>query len=128
LFLSRWQGLVPGDGQVDINLLRGIAIAVSAEEAAIGGPGAGAKTAPTSSTTDEEVFWKYLPVERLPLDAREGITELFRHKPRWRGEELEPYAARYVNSGGTTLDLLLRYTKVVEDVAHSVPVPYYVLR
>jgi hypothetical protein len=107
-------------------MLRGIAIAVSPDESGTGTAGAAAMT----TATDEENFWKYLPVENLPLDAGEGITGLFRHKPRWTREELEPYAARYVNggSGGTTLDLLLRYAKVVEDVSHLVPVLYYVLR
>jgi hypothetical protein len=109
-------------------MLRGIAISVPHE--GVGSQG-------TAVTGGEgrvgEVFWKYLPVESLPLDAAEGIAELFRIKPRWTRDELEPYAARYVKdesscAGAPKLDLLLRYTKVVEEIVASVPVSHYVLR
>lgn len=102
-------------------MLRGLAISITKEEAI---------TKMAETATDDEVFWKYMPAESLPQDACDGIKELFRHKPKWTRDELEPYVARYVNieSGGTTLDLLLRYTKVVNESVHSVPGSYFVYR
>lgn len=120
LFFSRWQGLLPGDGQVDASMLRGVAVPIVESS--------------SSPDADVEIFWKYLPVEGLSQNVREGIDELFRSKPKWTRDELEPYLQRYASgdqSMSTSIaDLLLRYTKVVEEdvQGQSVPVSFHVIR
>jgi Sister chromatid cohesion protein Dcc1 len=124
LFFSRWQGLLPGDGQVDASMLRGVAVPITTDD-------------DSNSTPDAnvvEVFWKYLPVEGLSQNVREGIDEMFRSKPKWTRDELEPYLQRYASGDPSTsksiADLLLRYTKVVEEVVpgQSTPVSFHVMR
>ena len=123
LFFSRWQGLLPGDGRVDASMLRGVAVPIATYDDRSGSPDASV-----------EVFWKFLPVEGLSQNVREGIDELFRSKPKWTRDELEPYLQRYA-SGDQSMsksiaDLLLRYTKVVEGVVHgeSAPVSFHIMR
>jgi Sister chromatid cohesion protein Dcc1 len=124
LFFSRWQGLLPGDGQVDAAMLRGVAVPISTDDGSNN----------SSQDANVEVFWRYLPVEGLSQNVREGIDELFRSKPKWTRDELEPYLQRY-SSGAqseskSVADLLLRYTKVVEEVVpgDSAPASFHIMR
>jgi len=116
LFMSRWQSELPGTGsayQVDPSMLRGVAVDIR-RPAVVG----------TGDEGTEETFWKYLPVESLPIDPSAGFCALFSTKEKWMLDDLVPYLNRW---GDETIhsDMLLRFTKVVTEERDGVTFKMY---
>lgn len=72
-------------------------------------------------------LWKYLPADNMPSsDPTACFKELFAAKERWRIQELEPYLERLTDATSTSqADLLLRFTKLVEEDRDGITVKLY---
>jgi hypothetical protein len=107
LLLSRWQSELPGVGEtykVDVSMLYGVAVCIP---------------------TENERYWKYLPLEALPVEPSVGIPELLALKPKWLLAELESYLDRWAD-GCLVGDLILRYTKTITEDINGVTMKFYV--
>lgn len=73
---------------------------------------------------ENEIFWKYLPVESLDLDPVAGFHTLFAAKDKWQLDDLNPYLYRWGDES-THSNLLLRYTKVLMEEQDGLSVKVY---
>jgi hypothetical protein len=109
---SIWQSKIPGVGnlyQVQAEMLHGLAVQLC---------------------SDSEKSWKFLPVDKMPLEASKCFEIMFKTKEFWHMDELEPYLEHMADA--TTSDgpqspgnLLLRFTKIVQDDRHGISVKMY---
>ena len=81
----------------------------------------------SSSSEDDERFWKYMPAEDiLKTEVEEAFETLFSWKDQWLMDELQPYLDAIVDAGEVTqADLLIQFTKVVVEEFKGIPVKYY---
>lgn len=56
----------------------------------------------------------YFPHTSLPADPRERFKSLFQCKPKWRGEDMEPFLEGIVTATQTSKRLLLKYARSVQ--------------
>jgi hypothetical protein len=107
-----WQSKIPGVGihyQVQREMLNGLAVKLVSES--------------------ENKSWKFLPVEKMPLEPTECFEILFKTKEFWCIHELEPYLEHMADAASDSNQspgtLLLRFTKTVQDDRHGISVKMY---
>eukprot|EP01029_Cantina_marsupialis_P014314 TRINITY_DN31604_c0_g1_i1.p1 TRINITY_DN31604_c0_g1~~TRINITY_DN31604_c0_g1_i1.p1 ORF type:complete len:372 (+),score=66.21 TRINITY_DN31604_c0_g1_i1:70-1116(+) len=90
--LEKWEMYIPDGIVPKLELLQGIAV-----QSALG-------------------QYIYCPRDRLSLNAKERFAQLFQLKLRWGQDELQPYLKDLTDVGITVGDLLLKHTRIVNDL------------
>ena len=99
-FCEAWQLALPGTAyQIQPDMLRGVAVV---KEMVVDA---------TNQPDERRRQLKYLPADKLPMDAQTCLDQLFQVKERWLLQELEPYLDRLTDDGTTVSELLLRFTQ-----------------
>mmetsp|Transcript_20518 Transcript_20518/g.30100 ORF Transcript_20518/g.30100 Transcript_20518/m.30100 type:complete len:553 (-) Transcript_20518:178-1836(-) len=121
MFLSEWQRLIPGVGDVympKLEWLRGIALEVKKGETTLN-PYSTTELTKISSNDDNEndaMYLKYFPENRLSIDPPKRFQRLFAEREKWTLQDLEPYISKLADKVGITqAELLLKYAQVVTD-------------
>ncbi|CAE7255816.1 dscc1, partial [Symbiodinium sp. KB8] len=60
-----------------------------------------------------ETLLECYPEDELPLDAKERFAALFTKQTEWAKEQIQPFVDPITGPGRTLVDLLLRFTRVV---------------
>ena len=67
-----------------------------------------------------ETLLECYPEDELPLDAKERFAALFTKQTEWAKEQIQPFVDPITGPGRTLVDLLLRFTRVVNKADGSV--------
>lgn len=104
-FMNEWEISTPGKGTPNVSFLEGLAI----KEDII-------------NNKLSTIYYRYLPVDSLPFDAKSRFEKLFQVRSRYTIEELEPYTKDLFGGVGQPknhAELLVQCTKIIDKFYYS---------